>query len=493
MGTLIEGTGAIQPAAEPDRSRPLRARRLRTPDLKLALTAQGTHAALGAFQGAVVDLSSHGVAVRVAGCAGSAHLLILGDRLDHLALHQDLEQLHRGGAYLRRVERQGQDLLLGLELDPEPLDLGRIYRLSSRASALERWQEALRQGGHDETSAAFKGWLFDLRMHLETAKQFLDLEERALAPADLYTRQRARQDLLDALAPEIIARMDRAGQELHALVDGLDAAAHEAHRRLLKTRLVPLLEASPFLRRAFEKPLGYAGDFEMMNMLYRDHAEGDTLFGQALNLWATQTPVAQANINRLSLIEDRLRGAMGQAKGRLKAMSIGCGPAQELRALLEASPELGPRLDVGLIDQGEDAITYCERTLGPLAARTGARVTFHRESIRRFLSVREPERTFGQRHFIYSGGLFDYLGDRAYKVLLQVLYDALLPGGRLLLGNVAAHNPSRWAMAYFVDWVVIHRSPEDLRALAASLRPGPSEIRIEAEPSGVNLFLHVVK
>lgn len=493
MRVKVELAKVLQPEPDAHHSRPLRARRLRAPDLKLALRAEATHEALGGFAGHVEDLSSHGLAMIVRGQADSQPLILWGDRLDGLVIRQDGEQLHHGGALVRRVERRGEDLLLGIELDPEPLDLGRIYRLASRSSARERWQGAQRESACDETSPAFKGWLFDLRLHLETAQQFLDLEEKAVAGADLYTKQRARQDLLDALAPDIIARMDRAGQELHALVNGLDPAAHEAHRRLLKQRLVPLLEASPFLRRAFEKPLGYAGDFEMMNMLYRDHAEGSTLFGQALNLWATQAPVARANINRLAFIGARIREAILDGKGRVKVTSIGCGPARELVDLLEHSPELGPRLEVALIDQGEEAITHCERTLGPLAAKTGAKVKFHRESIRRFLTVREAERTFGHRHLIYSGGLFDYLGDRAYKVLLQVLYEALLPGGRLLLGNVAAHNPSRWAMEYFVDWVVIHRSPDALRALAASLRPAPSEILVEAEPSGVNLFLHVVK
>jgi len=493
MKVRVELAKVLQPEPDASHSRPLRARRLRAPDLKLALRAQATHGALGSFEALVEDLSSHGLAMVVRGQADSQPLVLWGDRLEGLVLSQDGEPFHHGGALVRRVERRGADLLLGIELDPEPLDLGRVYRLASRANARERWQGALRESAHDETSPAFKGWLFDLRLHLETAKQFLDLEEKAVATADLYTKQRARQDLLEALAPDVIARMDRAGQELHGLVNGLDPAAHEAHRRLLKQRLVPLLEESPFLRRAFEKPLGYAGDFEMMNMLYRDHAEGETLFGQALNLWATQAPVARANINRLAFISARIREAIAGTKGRLKVTSIGCGPAQELQNLLESAPELGPRLEVALIDQGEEAITHCERTLGPLAARTGAKVKFHRESIRRFLTVRHAERTFGHRHLIYSGGLFDYLGERAYKVLLQVLYDALLPGGLLLLGNVGAHNPSRWAMEYFVDWVVIHRTPGELKALAASLRPAPSEIRIEAEPSGVNLFLHVVK
>ncbi len=493
MDSMIHGTGAIHPEAEDPRSRPLRARRLRTEDLKLALTAQGVHNAYGAFHGPVEDLSNHGVAVLLKAGAGRSHLLLCGDRVESLAVHQELEQLHRGAALIRRLERRGSDLLMGLELDPEALDLSGVYHLSSRTSARDRWRAARSEGAHEGTSPGFRAWLFDLRMHLETAKQFLDVEERGLDHADLLSRQRVRQDLLEALAPEIIARMDQAGAQLHDLVNGLDPSGHEAHRRLLRQRLVPLLSASPFLRRAFEKPLGYAGDFEMMNMLYRDHAEGDSLFGQVLNIWATQTPVAQANINRLELIGRCIHDSLLGAKGRLKVMSIGCGPAREVQELLRHAPELGRLLDVGLIDQGEGAIAHCESVLAPLAAKTGARFHFHRESIRRFLTVRESERTFGKRSLIYSGGLFDYLGDRAYKVLLQVLYDALVPGGRLLLGNVAAHNPSRWAMEYFVDWMVIHRSAEELRALASHLKPKPSEISVQAEPSGVNLFLHVVK
>ncbi len=490
---MIHGTGAIHPEAEDPHSRPLRARRLRTEDLKLALTAQGVHGSFGAFHGLVEDLSNHGVAVVLKAGAGRAHLFLCGDRVESLAVHQELEQLHRGAALIRRLERRGSDLVMGLELDPEALDLSSVHHLSSRTSARDRWRAARSEGAHEGTSPGFRAWLFDLRMHLETAKQFLDLEERGLDHVDLLSRQRIRHDLLEALAPEVIARMDEAGRQLHALVDGLDPSEHEAHRRLLRQRLVPLLSASPFLRRAFEKPLGYAGDFEMMNMLYRDHAEGDSLFGQVLNIWATQTPVAQANINRLELIGRCIHDSLLGAKGRLKVMSIGCGPAREVQELLTHAPQLGRFLDVGLIDQGEGAIAHCESVLAPLAAKTGARFHFHRESIRRFLAVRESERTFGKRNLIYSGGLFDYLGDRAYKVLLQVLYDALVPGGRLLLGNVAAHNPSRWAMEYFVDWMVIHRSAEELRALASHLKPKPLEISVQSEPSGVNLFLHVVK
>ena len=46
-------------------------------------------------------------------------------------------------------------------------------------------------------------------------------------------------------------------------------------------------------------------------------------------------------------------------------------------------------------------------------------------------------------------------------------------------------------MAYqaWGDWLLIHRSPEQLRALAA--QAGVTDGHVEAEPEGVNLFLRV--
>lgn len=92
---------------------------------------------------------------------------------------------------------------------------------------------------------------------------------------------------------------------------------------------------------------------------------------------------------------------------------------------------------------------------------------------------------------IYSAGLFDYLSDRTFRGLLGALYQALVPGGLLAIGNFSAGNPSRWMMEYFVDWFLIHRSPEQLRAHAAALNPTPASVDVDAEPLGVNLFLLV--
>jgi extracellular factor (EF) 3-hydroxypalmitic acid methyl ester biosynthesis protein len=229
-----------------------------------------------------------------------------------------------------------------------------------------------------------------------------------------------------------------------------------------------------------------------MNMLYRDPAEGDTLFGQALNICFTEEPAAVANKNRIAYLGALIRRTLAERPdGRVRIASLGCGPAREIAVLLEDSPELGPRLDVTLIDQEVRAVACCEQTLAPLAATTGARIHVVHEGLRSLLPRDSLLQKLGRSALIYSAGLFDYLPDRAFSRVLLVLFEALLPGGLVAVGNVAAHNPSRWVMEYFMEWFLIHRAPPDLLQLAAELRGSATSMSVDAEPSGVNLFLVV--
>jgi SAM-dependent methyltransferase len=177
--------------------------------------------------------------------------------------------------------------------------------------------------------------------------------------------------------------------------------------------------------------------------------------------------------------------------GRARLASVGCGPAAEIGHLLRTHPEVGPHLEVALIDQEERSIAYCERTLSPLARDTGARIHFIRDSIRRLLGARKLSETLGERDLVYSAGLFDYLNDRTFTALAGSLYDALVPGGLLAIGNVAAENPSRWMMEYISEWFLIHRSRADLAAFGQALTPAPRAVQVDSEPLGVNLFLLV--
>ncbi|MEP7050042.1 MAG: class I SAM-dependent methyltransferase [Pseudomonadota bacterium] len=481
-----------KPREELNRPRRLRARRVRAEEMQLeGLEASGRHRTLGDLRAVVEDLSLTGAALLIAGGASRSGLVLNGDRLEHMQMICRGALLYEGDAHVRRVTERGDDLIIGVEVHDRTIDLSELYRLGTKHSFSERLCGVL-EPQEDDVSDEFKVWVNDLRSSLESVKQFLDAEEAALADLDLFTRQETLKTYLDGAAPRVIDKLNGASRELFALVSNLGEDQHPIYRSYYKKQVSELINHSPLLRRAHTKPLGYAGDYEMMNMLYRDHAEGDSLFGRVLNLYAAQEGAAQANINRLEYLSKKLRAAI-EVRGRVRVASIGCGPARELAVLLEQSPELGPYIDVALIDQEERVLTYCERTLSPIAIRTGAKVHFIKESVRRLLTAKKLKQALGERDFIYSAGLFDYLNARSFSALLAVLYDALAPSGHLAIGNVASNNPSRYFMEYCLDWFLIHRSREDLLTFARGLTPAPGRIEVDAEPSGVNLFLHIWK
>lgn len=446
---------------------------------------------MGPFEATVEDLSTNGMAL-VLPPARAGSVILGGDRLDELRVRGGETTVYEGTAIVRHVAERDGALVIGVELQGEGLDVAELYRRSERYSFAERLQSITRETRLEQISPQFTAWVAQLRTYLETIKQFLDQEERALEGLDQLTRHQALAQYLEEAAPVIVDRMNRAAAELGGLVADFTEEQHVVHRAFLQKHVLHLIRLSPLLRRAHDKPCGYAGDYEIMNMLYRDHAEGESLFAKVLNLYGAQEGAARANINRIAYLTKLIERVVEDSSAeRIRIANIGCGPAQELLSLMNGNPKICRRLDVALIDQEEQAIKYCERTLGPLAARTGARIQYIRESVRRLLTEKQLASVLGQRDLVYSAGLFDYLNARTFSVLLAALYDAVRDEGLLVVGNVATNNPSRWFMEYCLDWFLTHRTREELLDYGVKLQPAPRRVEIGAEPLGINLFLTI--
>jgi len=448
------------------------------------------HPDAGKIEGEVKDLSLHGLSVEPS--TPISLEVFAGDRLTDLEIVCGDRQLFRGTGIIRRLSDVPNSQQIGIEL-AGGIDLAELFREETRqgfAQRLRVFEEEQARLLH--VGERFKAWVADLRTELEALKAFLTAEELAMADEDLQTRLETENEILSMIHPKIVERMFLARGELNEMVRGFSEEEHETHRAYLKKHVVHLFTEAPFAKRAFEKPYGYAGDYEMMNMLYRDHREGSSLFAKAMNEYSTTEDAAVANINRIEFIQGLILDRMKTSKERpFRIASIGCGPAFEIHSLLRSDPSLGQHLDVALLDQDERSISHCERVLAPLAKETSARIHFIRESVRRLLTTRDGARMLGERDLIYSAGLFDYLGDRAFRQLLTNLYSSLSTDGSMAIGNVASHNSSRWVMEYVLEWFLIHRSASDLESMCSDLDPKPRSVTVSSEPSGINLFLIV--
>lgn len=493
----VVATSSTAEEAGPPRQKRFRALRHPVSEFGVGpLWASAWHPRLGTLTMLVDNVSLHGVGVRLQGGADSLPHLQVDDGLS--AVHVTLvsgDVVFHGEARVRHARAEGNDCVAGLALIGGVIDLPLLHEHQTRTRFSARCDEAEREADTARILPEFKTWVADLRSYLETMQLFLDREEAGLASEDLFTRERVCAQYVAEIGPRIVQRVHEASHRMGTILGHLTEDNHVRHRGYAQQHLGALFNASPFIRRALHKPLGYAGDYEMMNMLYRPAEEGSTLFGKVVNLCAVREVAARANINRISFLAGWLRGAVEEhlSGGRALVASIGCGPAREIDQLLEVSPELGAHLDVMLVDQDPRAIAYCERKLTPRAERSGAKVHIVRESVRRLLTGGSLYNTLGPRDLIYSAGLFDYLSDRSFVTLLSALYDAVKPGGRLIIGNVSAENPTRYFMEYVAEWFLIHRSPPQLLDKARALRPTPRDVRVESEPLGVNLFLVVEK
>jgi hypothetical protein len=264
-------------------------------------------------------------------------------------------------------------------------------------------------------------------------------------------------------------------------------APWRAASRYFHDRFGTLIDLSPVAARCFRKPLGYAGDFEMMNMVYRNESLGDTLFGRSLSRFLLDSGAGQAVRNRAPYLAGKITAAAARGGPHRPAriLSVAAGPAMELQQILRTNPALlrTGHAEITLLDQDTSALRHAREQIGACAAQAGVEVTLQclNTSIRTVIT----KGLTGFYDLIYSAGLFDYLNDRTARAAGSRLVEALAPGGHAVIGNFGTGNPTRPLMELILDWPLHHRSASDLHQLFGDIGTG---ITIEQEATGINLF-----
>ncbi|HVV73028.1 MAG TPA: class I SAM-dependent methyltransferase, partial [Verrucomicrobiae bacterium] len=304
--------------------------------------------------------------------------------------------------------------------------------------------------------------------------------------------------VVDELVRPVIPCVDVLFEKFELVAQNLPEEVQAAHRNYMRRQLHPLVLCSPFAHRTFVKPLGYAGDYEMINMILRNRHEGSSVFAKVVNTWFLRQPPAQAHRNRITYLVETLRSECLRAgsTGRTpRICSLACGPAHEISSFLQQAP--APReAAFTLVDFSDEALQNAQASIEPVRRVDGAHISaeYIKRSVQQILkeSGRTIEQTPKQYDFVYCAGLFDYLSDQICRRLMSVMFDWVAPGGLLVATNVEPSNPLRNGMEHLLDWHLIYRNAEQMRALQPT-RALPDACRVIADPSGVNLFLEVRK
>lgn len=226
----------------------------------------------------------------------------------------------------------------------------------------------------------------------------------------------------------------------------------------------------------FHQPHGYAGDFEIIDRIYRNYESSNPKLAK-WDRFVHQQPAFKAVKNRLSYFLNQIWNLHNQHLPEAHVLNLASGPGRDL---YETFRVLGRcQIHVDCVDQDLDAIDYARA----LCQEFWEHLTFHHCNVLRF----QPAR---QYQLIWSGGLFDYFNDKVFIRVMKRLIPFLAPDGKIVIGNFSEHNPTRGYMELF-NWKLFHRSAEKLRSLAEACGVKRENITVEQEPEGVNLFLHV--
>jgi extracellular factor (EF) 3-hydroxypalmitic acid methyl ester biosynthesis protein len=157
---------------------------------------------------------------------------------------------------------------------------------------------------------------------------------------------------------------------------------------------------------------------------------------------------------------------------------------------------LSSQADFTLLDFNEETLSHASKTLNELKRRQvrHSKISTLNVSVHQLLRRAVRQGHFGldgNYDLIYCAGLFDYLSEATCGELVKLFHHNLLPGGLTIAANMNDSKPFRNFIEFVLDWQLIYRTSREIRRFAPE--HALEQTSVVAEPSSVNLFLHLRK
>jgi len=427
-------------------------------------------------------------------------ILQLSEVLSEFKIIISDRMVYSGRAVVSNQVNTGLVVVCEATLDEAWLDVDLFSQLNQRPKLLVEFGQFMKEWQKIYTVLPeYKVVVADMQTFLVDLRRWLEQVELSIRSAPSGDRSQIEREVIQELGQPIIPTVDELFERFERIARVLPQELQPVHQLYIKRQIHPLLLCSPFAYRTYQKPLGYAGDYEMVNMILRDPYEGSSLFAKMMNVWLLNQSSAAAHRNRVLFLAAKLTEET-QRMARLgrpaRIYNLGCGPAKEVQTFLVQS-DLCEQARLTLLDFNDETLQHTGRILDELKLRhrRSTPIQMEKKSVHQILKEAArsgelpPEKKFD---FIYCAGLFDYLSDRICKRLMNIFYDLLAPGGLLVATNVDPSNPNRGSMEYVLEWHLVYRNRKQLESLNPDAAP-PGSFAVKTDTTGVNVFIEVRK
>lgn len=427
-------------------------------------------------------------------------IIQLSEVLTDFRMIMNERMVYSGRAVVSNLVNTGILLVCECTLEDNWLDVDMFTSIHTKDKLQNEFTDFLKEWEkiHHITSD-FKVVVADMQTFLIDMRRWLEQVELSIRSEPSGDRNQLERDAILKLKDPITPTVGDLFERFEGIAKAIPDDLQSLHRNYSRRQIHPIILCSPFVYRSFQKPLGYAGDYEMVNMMLRDPFEGASLFAKIVNLWFINSPPCEAHRNRIKHLVSRLTEETQKAireKRTLRVLDMACGPAKEVQEFL-ALDDHCENAQFELLDFNDETLEYTGRTLEEVKRIHHRKTTIKmtKKSVNHILketfkpTVTPPEAAYD---FIYCAGLFDYLEDRICKKMMNYFYDLLAPGGLLLATNVTPTNPLINTMESLMEWHLIYRDEKQMRVLKPDATP-EDHCKVMMETTGINVFIEARK
>jgi hypothetical protein len=320
-------------------------------------------------------------------------------------------------------------------------------------------------------------FLYLLDVYMETIKSF-HIKTQTLDPNAIISQF---YETLKVKNNEILLFADKLANSI--VSKSIIKVLKETFRQYIKGWLFQ----SFLMKRAYQKPEGYPGDFELLEGIYKNKIISKYI-GALYDYYFLNDPLAVAVRNRKEGIKNLLKDLILNSKNKLKILNLACGPCREIIEMQYENHEIYRKAAITCVDFDEKAILFSQTALHLFKSQE---IDFLKTDVLKNADL--INKKFGIFDIIYSIGLVDYLPNRIFKKILSDYFKLLdLQSGVLIISHKDQDIYKPIAADWFCDWTFYKRTQKEVINLvneSAAWR----NIKVIREPSGIIYFLILIK
>lgn len=277
---------------------------------------------------------------------------------------------------------------------------------------------------------------------------------------------------------EVIEDLDKRFKNIWEIFCTMDQEERAIHQHYSQEILNPLLaEIVQANHHVYYKPLGYSGDYLMMNFIYDyqgDHKYiGENSYEMLFNNYTCNIPISCSNIARKIYLKEKILGTISEPfrDSQIQILSIASGPAREITELLCEEKIVKPT-KFRCLDFERKALDHIKSEVDSIDAKKKHffQIDFFNEDIIRVIRNKDLKERLKGQDLIYAFGIYDYLSDRIASRFTKELFDLLLPQGRLIICNASSEYEShRGYYELLGEWNMIYRTKAEMTEWTKSL------------------------